>query len=226
VNYYSILRLKKTLRTDGPAIKRDSESRNIPSSYRIDNGSWNIPSNINYRKIVISPRFVYTEIIDLCYPPHTLNVNLNTNDEELVKYEIDIEANVYVGCKPVSKRQSIVLTRLCDGSILDTNGELITIFETVDLIDLRFAAKLNQQGIDFLIREMQELLEFIDLIRMECVGKCMIGIDDLNYIALQKCDTNYRLKIHCTLICQMNYFAEKYGKINCKFIPLYYIFHY
>jgi hypothetical protein len=132
--------VEKTLRTDGPAIKRDSESRNIPSSYRIDNGSWNIPSNINYRKIVISPRFVYTEIIDLCYPPHTLNVNLNTNDEELVKYEIDIEANVYVGCKPVSKRQSIVLTRLCDGSILDTNGELITIFETVDLIDLRFAA--------------------------------------------------------------------------------------
>jgi hypothetical protein len=69
---------------------------------------------------------------------------------------------------------------------------------------------------------MQELLEFIDVIRrIECGSKCMIEIDDLNYIALQKCDTNDRLKIHHILISQMNYFAEKYGKINCKICTIF-----
>jgi hypothetical protein len=90
---------------------------------------------INYESRTISLSFVNTKIIDVCNKSQ-VNVNPYRRGGELVKFGIDVEAEVYVGCEPISESQSIVLTRLDNGGILDPNDELITIFKTMDLIDL------------------------------------------------------------------------------------------
>lgn len=116
----------KTCRTDGPSIRLYNYSEYI------------LPMSVDYKNEIITPRFVNTRIIDMCHEAYA-KANPNSYSGELVKFEIDIEANVYVGCKPVSESRSIILSRMTNGGILDPDGKLITIFETLDLLNCRFA---------------------------------------------------------------------------------------
>jgi hypothetical protein len=81
--------------------------------------------------------FVNTEVMDVCYMQQIYE-NPIDHDGELLKFKTDTKAKVYVGCEPIEESQSVVLTRLNNGGILDKEGKLITLDETV-YINSRFA---------------------------------------------------------------------------------------